>query len=806
MVPDGFPYPLNQIVMVPIDDLEDPEWNPRPIVEEAPLQDLVDYLQSGGKVPPIEIWVGDGKKPHLVIAGKRRRLAYRRLGRTAIEGIFIDCSFEEARRRAVATNQGNKPYWLGEYERAEFEKDAHTEIKSNAALGVFLGKSKTWGKQAISMMKLLSKETRALIYTHFAQKGQALTNSDGSEKNTPEIDENGTENPSKSEKSADNEWFLTEYPMTGILPLLKGRPQIAAMRLADRAVPFIIRYKMALPKVKRLVKLLIEGKSDDEITEIFEKKPPGGGSGSGPGSGSSDEGGSDDGGNGGSGGSGGGGGSTPSIDTPKKADETPETVETAKEPKVTIWANLNQIWQGFFQAGLKSLLGKLPKNPLQAVGFLLWTIPWGILRILGKISLKACQIIWNRALKYVHQACKAVANRFAPLKGSSSHSSHSGSRSGQDPLAFLAHYAVYWLLTLVFYSLLLSFIGYLIPPSRPWINIAVKYLGHFFAQLPLWILWQILKNAWIAFALGVVLMIAIFKTYKPKPLEILLYAVLLIAVWWSKVLWMRFLPEEPSFSIPRTATKTQTETNQNEISPPRLQDTKNDQGLDNNKPQNSSVTMAQLTVNPAPPSRPAGSSIEPAQPSHGPQLVASVQMQDTKKTQRRLTKNLKLNTQTSSTPALNVAAPKHESAQANAGSEVPAQYQERVQQEKVFLNVFAGDLFGPSYHDIQGWMATLKGEIMEGYQDQFFYENYPPAKIQEIQDKKWKAYFKPTQPPQWQSTDSVSDEFLVQGVVTTQSDLHYQGEVVSTQPITLKVRVYQGAQGPHVTKVEKAVP
>jgi hypothetical protein len=46
--PLAFPYPINQIVMVPIDDLYDPDWNPRPIVDEGPLQNLIDFIKAGG--------------------------------------------------------------------------------------------------------------------------------------------------------------------------------------------------------------------------------------------------------------------------------------------------------------------------------------------------------------------------------------------------------------------------------------------------------------------------------------------------------------------------------------------------------------------------------------------------------------------------------------------------------------------------------------------------------------------------------------------------------------------------------------
>ncbi len=141
--------------------------------------------------------------------------------------------------------------------------------------------------------------------------------------------------------------------------------------------------------------------------------------------------------------------------------------------------------------------------------------------------------------------------------------------------------------------------------------------------------------------------------------------------------------------------------------------------------------------------------------------------------------------------------------EAPAASTLSPRDQAGLQRKQLFVKNFANDVYGPSYHDIPTWLGNLKAEIADGYQVQFFYENYPPAKIQEIQDKKWVAYFKPTQPPQWVGTDGASDQFLIEGVVTTKSDLNYPGEVVSTQPISIKVWVHEGVQGPQVTRVEK---
>ncbi len=136
--------------------------------------------------------------------------------------------------------------------------------------------------------------------------------------------------------------------------------------------------------------------------------------------------------------------------------------------------------------------------------------------------------------------------------------------------------------------------------------------------------------------------------------------------------------------------------------------------------------------------------------------------------------------------------------------EVPPQYQPRERADEPRVKLFVSDLFGTSYHDIQGWLGNLRDEVTPGYWDQFLYENYPPAKIQQIQDQKWNCFFKLTRPIQCVNADEVLDDFRVEGVVTTKGDSHYQGEVVSIVPVTVIVEVRQGAKGPEVCKVERA--
>ena len=38
-----------KIILVALTDLRDPDWNPRPFLDEAEMQSLVDFILSGGR-------------------------------------------------------------------------------------------------------------------------------------------------------------------------------------------------------------------------------------------------------------------------------------------------------------------------------------------------------------------------------------------------------------------------------------------------------------------------------------------------------------------------------------------------------------------------------------------------------------------------------------------------------------------------------------------------------------------------------------------------------------------------------------
>ncbi len=368
----------------------------------------------------------------------------------------------------------------------------------------------------------------------------------------------------------------------------------------------------------------------------------------------------------------------------------------------------------------------------------------------GKGLLTSLKFTARLIHKYVHEGAKATAGYFCPLHSRSSRK-HGGSSSTPNLFRFLGHWGLYWFCVLFSYSSIvgiLSFIGHFIPIVGPLIDNTWSFLFHLAIRLILWVLAKALANPLVVLAVGAVLIWSIHKIFKQDLGWIIFIAVLLGASWYFRGMWMpllgRLLPTE---------TKKESESAPKVVEMP---------------PASVPTPVVNTSFAKKNHHHLAGSTKEPAQPNRVSGLVAQTQ----------------------------VPSP--------TGLALSPKDQARVQAHLLFVKGFIDYLFGPSYHDIQGWMGNLKGELFENYQDRFFYENYPPAKIQEIQDKKWNADFKPTQPIQWLGSDRTSDQFLVRGIVTTQSDLHYQGEVVSTEPVTVKIWVDDYPEGPKVFRVEKA--
>ncbi len=191
--------------------------------------------------------------------------------------------------------------------------------------------------------------------------------------------------------------------------------------------------------------------------------------------------------------------------------------------------------------------------------------------------------------QYITKGAKTTANYFIPLR------SHSSSRSGRrhgsgqslpNPFSFVGHWGLYWFIILFTYGSVISIAGHFIPGVGPWIDSLRRFLFHFILHLPLWLLAQALAKPWVVLVLAVALVWWIHKEFRTGLMATLIVAAVLGAGWFFRSWIMEHLP-----------------TQINPFSPPSLQDTKNDQALDNAKIQSPITTTAQA----------AGSPMEPAQ-------------------------------------------------------------------------------------------------------------------------------------------------------------------------------------------------
>ncbi len=698
-VPADFPYPLGQVVEIPIDQILVNPKQPRRSLKKETIQELSASMKAKGQLVPASVrplteeeraanpgnWV-------MHIGGHRRRAAAILNQSKTLKCIVEDIPPKETHYRAVMDNDQEEMDWWDWDLAIEEDFRIHPEL-THEQLAARLSKGLTKVRGALKITSAMNSKARAMV------------------------DEN-------LQKTLKNEHRLPMLKNKGFL--ITERILLALADLGDpiqveRALRVVMDEYLTESETKKLVKWVKDGNKPETYGS---KKPPGGGSDGGPGSGPSDEGGSGGGGNGGSGGSSGGGGSTPSIGTPENTDKT---TETPTQPVVKKQGAGASILSWFARVG-QAIDKRVPKWVMAA------------LKLLG------------RFLALPHHPCKYVANKLVPIGGSSSYSSGSSHR-GVSLVLLARHWAIYLLLLPFSYVITLALIGHfvgdLLPSTRSWFDNLTGSLFHLLVvQIPLGFIAQALRDPVWALVLGGFILWVIYEVFSPKREVMAFFAVLLIAAWLLRGYWGKYLPEAANpFSSQRHE-----EAKESLVTAPPTTST-------------AQVPTPQVTK------KPSGSA-------------------------RKVFR---------STVSV-VAAPKPAPTQAadqNPGSTLSPADQARIQAFQMFVKNFADTLFGPSYHDIPTWLGNLKAEIVEGYQAQFFYENYPPAKIQEIQDKKWVAFFKPTQPPQWLGLEGTTDVFLVEGVVTTKSDLNYPGEVVSTQPIDLKVWVHQLTQDPQVTRVER---
>ncbi len=680
-VPADFPYPIGQVVEIPIDQILENPKQPRRSKKKETIQELAASMKAKGQRTPVRVrpltdeeraanpgnWV-------MHIGGHRRRAAAILNQWKTLKCIVDDIQPRETHHEAVLDNlHEDMDWWDWDVAIAIDHEDQPNMTQRELADWEGVSDSKVYN--ALKITKALNQASRALVDENL-QKGLI---SDAQPLGTK------------------NKGFLITESILLVLADLGDPAKV------ERALRKVFDEYLTEPETKGLVKWVKDGNEPESYNPHAKAVVPQQPAVTGQVAQTQ--------------------GSSPAIDTQAEGPADPK-VEPAEhttrhnpsktaKTQATLGEDLKQVWQGFEGAGVKAIFGKLAKNPWEAVGQILW---------------KTLVTLWKLFWHMVGWVFKEMKKQAAAL----GHLLWSGLKKVLGPV-------VIWFLR----------VGAIL--------------------LVVWLIWTYVFHPGD--------LVARLKGFIPS--------------------WSKPAPSAPKADqAPQTMAVTTLATVVKKIEPKRA-------ALKTSK----HTATVVVSEKPAPTPAAADSPKESAQPSLGSRLEGSTQAAGSPKesAQPSLGSRLEGSTQAAGSPK--------ESAQPSLGSRLEGSTQAaptlspkdqaKVTAYQMFLKIFADDAFGPSYHDIPTWLANLKSEIVDGYQAQFFYENYPPAKIQEIQDKKWVAYFKPTQPPQWVGTDGASDQFLIEGVVITKSDQHYPGEVVSTQPIDLKVWVHEGAQGPQVTRVER---
>jgi len=217
-----------------------------------------------------------------------------------------------------------------------------------------------------------------------------------------------------------------------------------------------------------------------------------------------------------------------------KADKSKE------DGSETFWDGFKQIFQGLSSAAIKDALGKVPKgSKWQSTGYILEKGGKALGHALGKLAVHLGRSIG----KAIHTIAKAGANQFAPLGKSGSYKSH----LSQTPLKGLGHGVVYLFITLFCYSALISSLGSFIPGVGPWVQAHLILLAHWLGSLLLGAAWNTLQKPLWYLGACLILLTWIHKTFKPGFGWILFMGALLLAAWWFRSEWQRYIPEAGSF-------------------------------------------------------------------------------------------------------------------------------------------------------------------------------------------------------------------------------------------------------------------
>ncbi len=128
--------------------------------------------------------------------------------------------------------------------------------------------------------------------------------------------------------------------------------------------------------------------------------------------------------------------------------------------------------------------------------------------------------------------------------------------------------------------------------------------------------------------------------------------------------------------------------------------------------------------------------------------------------------------------------------------DVPEELNDRMKNDAEDDADLAKTFFELSYHmEYEDWQRYFDGKLSTDYSEAFYQKYFSKDRQDEVKEGKMYMVFESSQPPKLLKFDDFSDDFLVQGVLTTRSDLTYPKKLISRKKVGLIVETYHNSDG-----------
>jgi hypothetical protein len=426
---------------------------------------------------------------------------------------------------------------------------------------------------------------------------------------------------------------------------------------------------------------------------------------------------------------------------------------TSQPPKAAspgLGADLAEVFQGFTAAGIKDLLGKIPDNKWQAVGYILEKAVKGGGKRLGHLLFVIGKHLLLLITKGIHNIAKSVANWAAPIHSSSGSRSH-GSRGGQNPFLYIGHWVVYAFVMAFCYSTLAQGLGQFFPGFRGWFNSGALALFHWAGQAGLFLLGLVFHNAGVFFGLGGLLIFGIIRSYQPAFGWIAAMVITLLLAWHFRG-WVR---DELQLSLPVIA----------------------------------SPAVQAIPV-------PAAVAAPLAQPTAIPPTYSTPVLSSPRPRAKKLSRSVKTPNSSRLTSKSSVAANPTTPLPAPSASTAPAN--EKVS-DADFVQKFAEALYSIGYLNYQDRETTLLGWVTKDEAGDLKGHYFNPYVLKYMVSIHRTKVFTPDGPVKWIFSNEATEEFTVSGTIAGQGGWGGQG-LGFTKTVKARIQIIHDTQGKALVK------